>query len=229
MCGRFTVISDLMTYQLEFDLLIEESIKQNWQARYNISPGQLIPTVKDAGSRSLTFMKWGLVPAWAKDEKANMHLINIRAETILEKPTFRRLMHAGQRCFILADGFYEWQSRPIKGASKIPYYFHLKNGKPFAFAGLWEIGFNSEKQPITTCAIITCNANAVIASVHNRMPVIFNAPMAWEWLTAKQEQQLLALLKPYPDEELVAYPVSNLVNSPAVDMSECIRPATDEV
>lgn len=223
MCGRFTIVLDAATYQLEFDLHLDESVERNWKALYNIAPGQSVPVTKDPHARPLEFMQWGLTPLWAKREKA-IRLINVRAETILEKATFRKLMQRGQRCLIFADGFYEWQAALQKGTSPTPYYFHLKNGKPFAFAGLWENGFTPEKQPVTTCAIITCAPNNLMSSVHGRMPVILNAGMAWEWLAQKPDAQLIPLLKPYPDNEMVAYPVSLMVNNPAVSEPGCIRP-----
>lgn len=225
MCGRLTIVLDAAAYQLEFDLHMDESVRRNWKALYNVAPGQLVPVVKDPNGRSLEFMRWGLMPLWAKDEKAGIRLINVRAETILEKATFRKLMQQGQRCLIFADGFYEWQTALQKGTSPTPYYFHLKDGKPFAFAGLWENGFTPEKQPLTTCAIITCAPNTLMSSVHHRMPVILNASMAWEWLAPKPGVQLAPLLKPYPGEEMVAYPVSSMVNSTAVNEPGCIQPA----
>ena len=126
-----------------------------------------------------------------------MRLINVRAETIMEKVTFRKLMQQGQRCLILADGFYEWKTPDQKGSSKTPYYFQLKNEKPFVFAGLWDMGQTPGQEPITTCAILTCAPNGLMSTVHNRMPVIFDASTSWEWLSQKPAAQLLTLLKPY--------------------------------
>jgi putative SOS response-associated peptidase YedK len=223
-CGRFAIVLDAMTYQLELDIHIDENVKYEWDAHYNISPGQSVPVVKNPIERTLEFMQWGLIPMWTKDEKTKMRLINIRAETILEKVTFRRLMNQGQRCLILADGFYEWKTPDQKGISKTPYYFHLKNEKPFAFAGLWDVGQMPDNGPITTCAIITCAPNALMNTVHNRMPVIFDSNTSWEWLSRKSSAHLLTLLKPFPEDEMVAYPVSSLVNSPTADAPECIQP-----
>lgn len=125
---------------------------------------------------------------------------------------------------ILADGFYEWKTTDQKGSSKTPYYFHLKNEKPFVFAGLWDAGQTPDQEPITTCAIITCIPNALMSTIHNRMPVILDASTSWEWLSQKPTAQLLTLLKPYPEHEMVAYPVSALVNSSTADAPECIQP-----
>ncbi|MGV8025626.1 MAG: SOS response-associated peptidase [Anaerolineaceae bacterium] len=224
MCGRFTIVSDAVAYQLEFDIHMDETVKQDWSARYNIAPSQPVPVVKDSLARTLELMQWGLIPVWAKDEKAKMRLINVRAETIMEKVTFRKLMQQGQRCLILADGFYEWKTSDQKGGSKTPYYFHLKNEKPFVFAGLWDMGQAPGQEPITTCAIITCAPNGLMSTVHNRMPVILNTSTGWEWLSQEPTAQLFSLLKPYPENEMVAYPVSALVNNLTADAPECIQP-----
>jgi putative SOS response-associated peptidase YedK len=225
MCGRFTIISDPVAFQLEFDLPIEESFKQNWKPRYNVTPTQLIPVVDNPQERKLDLMQWGLLPIWVKDKKDSFRLINIRSETILEKATFKRLLQKGQRCLIMADGFYEWQASNQAKGPKTPFYFHLKNNKPFAFAGLWDISSLPDGQTTKTCAIITCAPNNLVSTVHNRMPVILNAETGWEWLNTQPAPQLLALLKPFPESEMEAYPVSPLVNNPASDLPECILPA----
>lgn len=225
MCGRFTIVSDMVAYQLEFDIQIDETIKHEWKARYNVSPNQPIPMVRNPLARTLEFMQWGLIPVWAKGDKAKMRLINIRAETIMEKITFQKLMQQGQRCLILADGFYEWRSPENRGALKIPYYFKLKDGKPFVFAGLWDNSVNAEQEVISTCAIITCAPNELITPIHNRMPVILDSQTAWNWLQQKQPAELLSLLKPYPEENMVTYPVGTTINNPAVDVPECIQAA----
>lgn len=224
MCGRFTIVSDAEAYQLEFDIRIDESVKRDWNARYNISPSQYVPVVKNPLERTLEFMQWGLIPMWAKDEKAKIRLINIRAETIPAKMTFRKLMEQGKRCLILADGFYEWKTPDQKGGLKTPSYFHLKNEKPFVFAGLWDKTQTPDQEPIMTCAIITCTPNALMNTAHNRMPVILDANTSWEWLSQQPTTQLLSLLKPYPEDEMVAYPISLLMNNPATNVQECIQP-----
>ncbi len=224
MCGRFTIISDPMTYQMEFNIQTDADIKSKWKVSYNISPTQVIPVVTDANKRSIELMQWGLLPTWAKDGRNKVMLINVRAETILEKTTFRKLLQQGQRCFILADGFYEWQTSTQKGESKTPFYFHLKNNKPFAFAGIWETGKTYENQNIKTCAVITCIPNSLVSTIHNRMPVILDCNSSREWISQKSISQLLPLLKPYPEKEMVSFPVSSLVNNPNFNAPECILP-----
>ena len=225
MCGRFTIISDPVAFQLEFDLSFEPTTQQNWKPRYNVTPTQLIPVVDNPQERKLDLVQWGLLPVWVKDKKDSFRLINVRSETILEKSSFRRLMQKGQRCLIMADGFYEWQASGQTKGPKTPFYFHLKNKKPFAFAGLWDINSLPDGQTAKTCAIITCAPNKLVSAVHNRMPVILNADTGWEWLNSQPTPQVLSLLQPFPESKMEAYPVSPLVNNPANDQPECILPA----
>jgi putative SOS response-associated peptidase YedK len=225
MCGRFTIISDPVAFQLEFDLPVAESQQPDWQPHYNVTPTQLIPVVDDARERKIARMQWGILPIWAKEKKDSYRLINIRAETILEKVTFRKIMEKGQRCLILADGFYEWQAAAQGKGSKTPYYFHRKERQPFAFAGLWDYSQLPDGQSAQTCAIITCAPNSLVSPVHNRMPVMLDAEKGWAWMADQPAAQLLPLLRPFPAEQMAAYPVSSLVNSPASDLPECILPA----
>ena len=228
MCGRFTIISDPVAFQLEFDLPVAESQQPDWQPHYNVSPTQLIPVVDNARERKIARMQWGILPIWAKEKKDSYRLINVRAETILEKVTFRKIMEKGQRCLILADGFYEWQAPAQGKGPKTPFYFHLKERKPFAFAGLWDYSQLPDGQSAPTCAIITCAPNSLVSPVHNRMPVMLDAQKGWAWMADQSAAQLLSLLQPFPAGQMAAYPVSSLVNSPASDLPECILPRQEE-
>ena len=228
MCGRFTIISDPVAFQLEFDLPVAESQQPDWQPHYNVTPTQLIPVVDSARERKIARMQWGILPVWAKEKKDSYRLINIRAETILEKVTFRKIMEKGRRCLILADGFYEWQAPAQGKGPKTPFYFHLKERKPFAFAGLWDYSQLPDGQSAPTCAIITCAPNSLVSPVHNRMPVMLDAQKGWAWMADQPAAQLLSLLQPFPAEQMAAYPVSSLVNSPASDLPECILPRQEE-
>lgn len=223
MCGRFTIISDPIEYQMEFDIQLN---KDNWKPRYNVSPTQSIPTVNNADKRTIETMQWGIVPAWSSADKKQIQIINVRSETILEKMFFRRLMQQGQRCLILSDGFYEWQAFDKKGQPKIPYYFHLKNRKPFAFAGIWDPREMPDNQTLKTCAIMTCAPNSLVGAIHNRMPVILDSGSSWEWLDNKPLAQLLPLLKPYDESKMVSFPVNPFVNNPNTDIPECVLPAS---
>ncbi len=193
-------------------------------ARYNIAPTQDVAVVPNDGEKRVQFFRWGLVPFWAKDPAIGNRLINARAETAAEKPAFRAA-YQRRRCLILADGFYEWRSEPEQRA-KTPMYVRLASGAPFAFAGLWEV-WRPDDTPLYTCTILTTEPNKLMAPIHNRMPVIL-PPAAYDrWLDVAEQRKgaMDDLLRPYPAEEMIAYPVSRLVNSPANDSPACIVPA----
>ncbi len=220
MCGRFTLgvaLDDLVDAFPDFKFPAEMA------PRYNIAPAQHVAVVPNSGDRTVQFFRWGLIPSWAKDPEIGNRLINARAETLAEKPSFRAA-YLRRRCLILADGFYEWQTVP-GSKFKIPLYVRLKSKKPFAFAGLWEL-WRPDDTPILSCTIITTEPNALLAQIHNRMPVIL-PPEAYDvWLDpAEQKPAVLdGLLKPYPAELMTAYPVSRLVNSVDNDTPACIVP-----
>jgi putative SOS response-associated peptidase YedK len=167
----------------------------------------------------LDFFRWGLIPAWAKDQDIGNRLINARAETLPEKPSFRSAL-IRRRCLILADGFYEWKSSPGEKL-KIPYYIHLSSGRAFAFAGLWDTWKSPGGAPISSCAIITTTPNSLIEPIHNRMPVILPHDSCLGWLKTGDviPSEVKPLLSPYSAEEMDAYPVSRMVNDPKIDTS----------
>lgn len=199
-------------------------IPADWQPRYNVAPGQPVLAVLDAESRKAEWLRWGLIPSWAKDASIGNRLINARAETLTEKPSFRDAFHK-RRCLILADGFYEWK-KPASGRGKSqPYYFKRKDDKPFAFAGLWEVWQPSkESHPVKTCTIITTQANAVVAPVHDRMPVMLDGKNGWDWVAGGQGVDLQRLLVPFNPELMTVYPVGQHVNNPAVESKICAEP-----
>jgi putative SOS response-associated peptidase YedK len=166
---------------------------------------------------------WGLIPKWAKDSKIGAKLINARAETVAEKPSFKSAFRK-RRCLVLADGFYEWQQQENK-KQKQPYYFRLNDGQPFAFAGLWEQWEDVSGEAIDSCTLLTTDANELMRPVHNRMPVILNPKDYERWLDpeVKEPEQLQPLLRPYSTQEMLAYPVSTAVNKPSNDNAECIK------
>ncbi len=221
MCGRFSLTADADTLQAVFNL---ETAPVSCGPRYNIAPTQPVAVVLNReGSRRPDAFRWGLVPAWAKDKSIGNKMINARAETVAQKPSFKRPLQK-QRCLILADGFFEWQKIP---GGKLPVYVHLKDRRPFALAGLWECWTSPAGEIIHSCAIITTTPNALLLPVHNRMPVILPAPAIETWLAPVEQSPatLLPLLQPFPAEEMAFYPVSRVVNSPANDVAACIRPA----
>ena len=220
MCGRFTLMIDAEELQAEYGL---QAVPANHVPRYNIAPSQPIGVIKDWPVRSLDWMRWGLVPHWAKDPAIGNTLINARAETAHEKPSFRAAF-ARRRCLIPADGFYEWQKAPMGKGPSTPYFFYATDHKPFAFAGLWELWQASDGSEIQTCTILTTAANSLVAPVHERMPVMLSGSALGQWLAPAAPSSLSALLKPYPASLMSAHPVSAMVNSPFQDRPELVIP-----
>ena len=223
MCGRFTLRTPmhLLTEQFLFDF----DPDQTWHPRYNIAPTQQVAAVRigsDDGVRQLVALRWGLIPSWAKDPSIGNRMINARAETVAEKPSFRNALKR-RRCLVLSDGYYEWQQQGRQGP-KQPYYICMNDEQPFAFAGLWESWKDPSGNRIESCTIITTEANALTKSIHDRMPVIVPSQAHRLWLDphAVDAAPLQPLLAAYPSEEMKAYPVSTLVNSPRNDDPNCI-------
>jgi putative SOS response-associated peptidase YedK len=219
MCGRFTLRATAKIVAPAFNL---------WQApdlhpRYNIAPGQRVPVVRcsETGERELVFLRWGLIPAWADNPSIGDHLANARSETVSIKPSFRDAFRS-RRCLVLADGFYEWQRT---GGRKQPYFVRLKSDQPFGMAGLWEL-WERQGEAIESCTILTSNANELMERIHERMPVIITPDKYDLWLdpNCQDEEKLRALLRRYRSEEMVAYPVSTIVNDPRNDVPKCIEP-----
>ena len=216
MCGRYTLITDINRIAESFG--VAPTLEA--QPRYNIAPTQDIVAILNNGSPHLSLLRWGLIPAWAKDETIGSRMINARAETLAEKPSFRGLLR-GKRCLVVADGFYEWQT---EGKSKTPMYITLQDGKPFAFAGLWDLWKSPDGRQIQSCTIVTTEPNELMAPIHNRMPAILRPKAYEDWLNPqlRDEQVLTHLLKPYPTELMKARAVSKLVNNPRNDVAEIL-------
>jgi putative SOS response-associated peptidase YedK len=193
--------------------------------RYNVAPTQAIPIVRqEEGGRVVACARWGLIPAWSRDRSfGGYSTINARAETVATKPAFRAAFRQ-RRCLIPADGYYEWQAQPgIK--TKQPWFITLHE-RPFAFAGLWERWVSPEGEALDSCSIIVTGANALMQPLHDRMPVILE-PRCWHrWLDPNHcdAAELQGLLQPYSADGMSAWPVSTHVNSPRVDVPECIDP-----
>ncbi|WP_445508918.1 SOS response-associated peptidase [Rossellomorea marisflavi] len=218
MCGRFSLIESVheLQQQFEFDL------SADLQPRFNIAPSQeVFSIISDGKKRRGGMLRWGLVPHWAKEAKIGYKMINARAEGINEKPSFREPFRK-KRCLIIADGFYEWKKVDDR---KQPYRFVMKDGKPFAFAGLWE-AWKKGDAPLHTCTIITTTPNALTEDVHDRMPVILKRTDYARWLDPSNQavDELKSLLVPYPAEEMELYAVSELVNSPKNDVADVLSP-----
>ena len=207
MCGRYSLIADIqeLARQFEFDGTGFEN-----SPRYNVAPTQSVLTVTNRDERQGEFMRWGLIPSWAKDASIGSRMINARGETVAQKPSFRNALQR-RRCLVLADGFYEWQK---VGKGKRPMRIVLKSREPFAFAGLWETWRNPEGEAVRSCALITTEANDLLRPIHERMPVILPRELEEFWLDGDvaDSAALSDVLAPYPDGSMEVYEVSTLVN-----------------
>jgi putative SOS response-associated peptidase YedK len=221
MCGRFTLTVDAETLEEAYQI---EDMSGDWSPRYNIAPTQSVAVLVSSQKRQLEWMRWGLVPSWAKDISVGNQMINARSETLVEKPSFRKAFQKG-RCLILADGFFEWAKEE---KYKVPYYFSLTGRQPFAFAGLSENWRDSQGNSLKSCSIITCQANTLVGQFHDRMPVILTGESLWAWLDdGKTEMELKAMLQPFRPELMKSTRVSTLVNNPALDVPECVIPVME--
>lgn len=216
MCGRYTLITDIKKVAESFGV---DPLPTN-SPRYNIAPTQDIVAILKNGTAHMSTLRWGLIPAWAKDESIGSRMINARAETLAEKPSFKSLLR-GKRCLVVADGFYEWRT---EGKSKTPMYITLQDNQPFAFAGLWDIWKAPDGQQVQSCTIITTEPNELMATIHNRMPAILRPGAYEDWLNPqlRDEHVLTHYLQPYPTELMKARPVSKLVNNPKNETAEIL-------
>ncbi len=219
MCGRFTLTSDPPALHADFGI---DVLPPDYRPRYNIAPTQsILAIVPDSVGWCARPLVWGLVPRWSKDGASGAKRINARAESLLEKPSFREAFDL-RRCLILADGFYEWEKA---GSYSRPNLIRRRDGRPFTFAGIWERWYKTPDTPIDSCAIVTTTPNALLERIHDRMPVIIPPRDREAWLAADAgRSELSLLLTPAPAEELECFPVSSLVNSPVNDSPDCIQP-----
>jgi len=221
MCGRFT----LRTPPKDLSEVFACDVDSDLSPRYNIAPTQLVLSIRklpDAASRRFTLLRWGLIPSWAKDMSMAARMINARGDTVAEKPAFRAAFRR-RRCLVTADGYFEWVKA---GKLKQPYYIRMRDDRPFAFAGLWELWRDrSTDQTLESCTIITTEANELTRSIHDRMPVIVNAADYDLWLdpAVQDTDRLQPLLRPYDSERMLVDPVDRYVNSPKNDDPKCIR------
>jgi putative SOS response-associated peptidase YedK len=221
MCGRFTLTDP------DADLTVQFNLPEipDMPPRYNIAPTQPVAAVRvspEASQREMVLLRWGLIPFWAKDVKIGARMINARSETAAEKPAFRAAFRR-RRCLVVADGFYEWQKQ---NGTKQPFFIHLRDGHPFALAGLWEHWEGPGGDVIESCTLLTTQPNELLKALHNRMPVILHPQDYDLWLDPQVQQAdpLRPLLQPYPPDHMDAYPVSRWVNSPGNDDPRCIEP-----
>ena len=219
MCGRFAFYSPGEAAAALFGATAPADI----EPRYNIAPTQYVAAIRNGANeqRELVMLRWGLVPTWAKDPSIGNRMINARAETVAEKPSYRNAFKH-RRCLVLADGFYEWRR---EGDAKTPYFISLASGEPFALAGLWEQWTDKQSgESLQTTTLITTEANDFMAPLHHRMPVILEAGTATEWLAGSRDllDDVAAITPP-----LQAWPVDRRVNNARNQGEELVRPAGD--
>jgi putative SOS response-associated peptidase YedK len=219
MCGRFSRKATLQAIIDEFEI---EEVNGTIEPSYNVAPGQDVAVILKDESRKLGLLKWGLIPSWSKDPAIGNRMINARAESLADKPSFKQPLRR-KRCLIIADGFFEWKK---EGKQKIPMYIFLKNQKPFAFAGLWDTWTSPDGNKISTCIVITTEPNELLKKIHNRMPVILTKKHFDLWLdrNVQDEQMVLPLLQPYAEKDMDMYEVSRAVNSPKNNSPELLKP-----
>ena len=224
MCGR--IARERKDVEAEFGVkeIRETRIVHRWLDRYNIAPTQLDVHLRPGeDGRELVSSVWGLIPGWAKDRGIAGKTFNARAETLMERASFRGLI-SRHRCIVPVSGYYEWQKR---GKAKMPLYIHRAVGGPLALAGLWAEWTDPESgERVTSHTIITCAANDFTKPIHDRMPVILTGEALAEWLDPELDRpaDVLPLLSPAPDDLLAAHPVAPLVNNARNEGPELIRP-----
>jgi putative SOS response-associated peptidase YedK len=216
MCGRYTIAADAKALEARFHAYVPPGLLA---PSYNAAPAQGLPTILNANPYLITVSAWGFRPAWA-DWRDVTPVINARAETVASKPFFRDAFRR-KRCLVLADGFYEWRRT---GKGKAPYRIALKTGEPFAVAGLWSLGRDGQGRPWSTFAILTTEANRLVAQIHHRMPVILHPEKEATWLNPEATPaQVQACLNPFPAHLLRLTPVSPKVNSPASNSPDLLQ------
>ncbi|SES21372.1 SOS response-associated peptidase [Salipaludibacillus aurantiacus] len=219
MCGRFTLTS--AEGLAERFNIIEDFLPEQLNISYNVAPGQPVLSVIHTGSeRRMGHLRWGFIPRWAKEEKIGYKMINARAETLAEKPSFKKPLQT-QRCLIVTDGFYEWKKTDDK---KQPYRLTLKDKGIFSFAGLWEKWQSPSGDAVFSCTIITTKANEVMQDIHHRMPVIIAQEDESAWLDPENSRKPEELLLPFPSDHMDIYPVSAAVNNAKNNSPDLIQP-----
>ncbi len=219
MCGRYTLALPAVQVKNRFHVEFDAS---QFRQHFNAAPGQTLPLITDEAPDTLSYHRWGLLPFWAKDPKIGYKMINARAETLLEKSAFKHPVKR-QRCLVIADSFYEWER--VDKKTKQPYRIGLHQFAPFAMAGIWSEWKDAEERPIRTFSIITVNANALVAPIHDRMPAILPEAQEREWLSHDLPlKDVLQLLQPFPATDMERYKVSDRVNKAANDEPDLIEP-----
>ena len=227
MCGRFARRSTQEVLADWFGVELEDM--PFFAPTYNAAPQSMQPVVRmdrDTGKRAMALLRWGLVPFWAKDAKFGYTTINARAEEVASKPAYREALKK-RRCLVPADAFYEWQR--IDAKTKNPFAIALRSREPYAFAGLWERWTPKDGEALETFTIVTTDPNELMETIHNRMPVIVEKRDYDRWLEpGDAEHPPVDLLRPYPAEKMVAWPVSARVGNVRNNDAELLEPETPE-
>ncbi|MBN1337673.1 MAG: SOS response-associated peptidase [Bacteroidales bacterium] len=210
MCGRFSFSPLAKIIEDRFDVKVDASV---YRPKYNCAPTQNLAVITNREPEKLSFLRWGLIPFWAKDPSIGNRLINARAETIEEKASFKNSFRK-KRCLVLSDSFYEWKT---SGRQKIPYRIKMSDDGLFAMAGIWDSWKNEGGDYTHSFSIITTTPNELMKEIHTRMPVILDPGNEKRWLCEEDPGFLKSLLTPFPFMKMTAYPVSTRVNSPGKD------------
>lgn len=217
MCGRYSLAKS----KIELEERFQAEMLADFSPRYNIAPTQLVPVITSASPKGFSFFYWGITPDFGQNKPVSSKLINARAESVHEKFSFKTSFQQ-RRCLIPADGFFEWKKLGKK--TKIPHRFTLRDEETFAFAGIWEEYETVSGESHHTFLILTTSPNEVVSEVHDRMPVILKREDEKKWLdNYSSETDLLALLNPLPNELMVGFTVSPLVNSVQNDIKSVLR------
>lgn len=222
MCGRYTLLKDEIEILREFGI---DNPIDSYQPSYNIAPGQnILAVIRNGEEKRAGYLKWGLVPSWAKDKKIGYKMINARSETVHQKPSFKKLVKR-KRCLIIADSFYEWKK---SDQEKQPKRIQLTDRKLFAFAGLWDKWQDGDMN-LFTCTILTKEADNFMQDIHHRMPIILPKDKEDEWISPNEmnAQSAHEFLQSIEVDDLTAHNVSNYVNSAKNNDGSCIEPLVD--
>ena len=220
MCGRFQLSVKGRHISERFNV---EVFDEFYKPNYNCAPSQKLPVITNEEPEKLSYLRWGLIPFWAKDPKIGYKLINTRSETIAEKPSFKNAFKK-RRCLIPSNGFYEWR----KDKNKTPFRIFLKSESLFSMAGIWENWKDAEGKLVQTFSIITTEPNELMKEIHDRMPVILPPELENVWLQESDERILNDLMIPFDVEKMQVYQISKKVNSPGNNDASIIIPIEEE-
>lgn len=217
MCGRFQLSVKAKQISERYNVEVYDDL---YRPSFNCAPSQNLAVISNFEPEKLSFFRWGLIPFWAKDKKIGYKFINAKSETITEKPSFKNSFKR-KRCLVLSNGFYEWKKEANK--QKSPYRIYTKNNELFSMAGIWDTWKDEQGNLTNSFSIITCAPNELMKNIHERMPVILKREDEEKWLKNTPQNELIELLKPYNTQQMEAYQISRLVNSPANDSAEIIN------